>query len=149
MRQPQGNLRSIEGKIFLVDEDAQKLNDHLQILRRRGLQVVVRSSHSAAAPLLERNDFDLVVVSQGAPFFEGWCVLERAKQVAPRTPDLILTNYADMGVYLEAMDLGATDYLEKAVDPSEIIRVIDGILTSPRAARAGGASQSAALDPGP
>jgi len=117
-----------EKKIMLVDGDTSDLEFYSSVLQHQGYEVVACASYAAALRVLEREDFDLVVVNQGGPEFEGRCVLESVKQGRRNVPVLVLANHADMGNYLKAMEMGATDYFEKAVNPSEWIRLIRGYL---------------------
>ena len=114
----------MEGKILLVDDDLQDLGFYSMVLYKQGYQVVPCESHEAATRWLESDTFDFVVVSQGGPAFEGRRVLERAARPGRRIPVLVLANWVDMSVYIEAMSLGAADYLEKTMDPSEMVRAI-------------------------
>jgi len=127
-RKLEGIPSRFEGKILLVDDAVRDLQFHSMILRQQGYQVVTCDSYAAAACLLDHDDFDLVVLNQGGPMFEGQCVLESARRGGRDTPVLVLANYADMGVYLKAMELGATDYFEKGANPLDWIRVIKGYL---------------------
>jgi DNA-binding NtrC family response regulator len=68
--------------------------------------------------------FDFVMVSQGSRNFEGRCVVERATEIDRRVPVLVVARCLDMGCYLEAMQLGAVDYLAEPVTVSEIRRVL-------------------------
>jgi two-component system, NtrC family, phosphoglycerate transport system response regulator PgtA len=111
-------------KILLVDDDVTDLEYYCSILQNQGHQVVVCSSNAAALRRLESEAFDFVVVSQGGPEFEGRLVAERAMEYDRHSPVLVLANSVDMGVYIEAMQLGAVDYLQKPVNPSEMTRVI-------------------------
>jgi len=127
-RRPEGIPRLREGKILLVDEDVQHLQFHSMIFHQQGYQVVTCGSYAAAARLLDRDDFDLVVLDQGGLMFKGRCVLESARRGGRDTPVLVLANHADIGVYLKAMELGATDYFEKGANPSDLISAIEGYL---------------------
>lgn len=111
-------------RVLLVDHDARQLTYQAGILEQQGLHVVTSTSYAAAVRLLERDGFDFVVVSQGGPRFEGRCVLERAMLADPQTPVLVVAGWADMNAYVEAMRLGAVDYLEKPVNPWELVRTI-------------------------
>ena len=62
--------------------------------------------------------------SQGTPAFEGRQVLERALQLHPKVPVLVVARVLDMHCYLEAMDLGAIDYLERP-EPQDLVWVVD------------------------
>ncbi len=111
-------------KILFVDEDLQDLNYFCRILREQGCDPVPCASYAEAMCHLEASSFEFVVVSQGSHAFEGRCVLERAIEVDRYTPVLVLTRCHNMNCYLDAMQLGAVDYLEKPVQPEQIARVV-------------------------
>jgi len=110
----------------LVVEDQTQDRDYLTtVLRTRGFEVCACASVEEGARCLEQWRFDFVVVSQGSRAFEGRSVLERVLDIDRGIPVVVLTRCADMHCYLEAMQLGAVDYLEKPLSPSEIIRVVE------------------------
>jgi DNA-binding NtrC family response regulator len=114
-------------KVLLIDDDMTDLERHFSVLQGEGLEVLSCSSYENGAALVERGDFDLVLVSQGSPAFEGRIVVERAAAVGRRIPVLVLARCKDMKCYVEAMQLGAADYLEKPVSPMEMKRVISAM----------------------
>ncbi len=114
----------VEGKILLVDDNLEDLGFYSVVLYKQGYQVVPCESYETATRWLESDTFDFVVVSQGGPEFEARRVLERAARPDRRIPVLVLANWVDMSVYIEAMGLGAVDYLEKVMDPSQMVRAI-------------------------
>ena len=101
------------------------LDYYCAILQEQGYEVRLFASHAEALSNLERESFDIVVVSQGDRSFEGRCVLERAMRIDRRTPVLVITRYCDMHCYLEAMQLGAVDYREKPIAPLELAQVME------------------------
>lgn len=111
-----------------MDENSRDLNSYSAILRQIGCEVVACCSYSDAIFQLESGNLDFVVVGQGGPLFRGRCVLERLSQLGQPVPAVVLADCADMPVYLEAMDLGASDYLEKTPDGSELVHFIEGWL---------------------
>ncbi len=111
--------------VLLVDDDAADLEYHYELLQGMGHRVVVScSSYQQGADLVERGDFDLVVVSQGSRTFEGRVVVERATSAGRHIPVIVLATCADMKCYLEAMQLGAFDYLEKPISAAELRRAV-------------------------
>ncbi|HEV2350605.1 MAG TPA: response regulator [Terriglobia bacterium] len=114
----------VKGKILLVDNDPQDLSFYATVLYMQGYQVVLCESFQEATPCLENNTFDIVILGTGGPSFDGRRVLERATRPDLHIPVLLLAGWVDMGVYTEAMSLGAVDYLEKAADPTELLRAI-------------------------
>jgi len=111
-------------RILLVDENIGGLNFLQGQLELHGLQVHGCSSHQKALESLEPGAFDLIVVSQGSRAFEGRSVLARAIELNRWTPVLILTDLLDMGCYMEAMQLGAIDYLEKPLKGPEFVHAV-------------------------
>jgi len=111
-------------KVLLVDEEAGDLRILRLTLEGQGFEVFSCTSYDAAILCLESEPFDFVVVSQGTRAFEGRSVLDRAIQLDRRRPVLVLTRCIDMRCYLEAMQLGAIDYLEKPIPPLELLRFV-------------------------
>ena len=113
------------GKILFVDEDLQDLYYLCQVLREQGRDPVPCESYAEAMRHLDISSFEFIVVSQGSCAFEGRCVLERAMEIDRYLPVLVLTRCHNMNCYLDAMQLGAVDYLEKPIQPEEIARVVE------------------------
>jgi DNA-binding response OmpR family regulator len=141
-RKPEGIPRLFEGKILLVDDDVQDLKFHFMIFHQHGYQVVACDSYAEAVRMLNHDDFDLVVLNQSGPVFEGQCVLERARRGDQDTPVLVLANHADMGVYLKVMELGAADYIEKGIASSVLVPIIKGYLRPTDRLRVAATSQA-------
>jgi DNA-binding NtrC family response regulator len=112
------------GKALLVDENPEGLHYYCNIVEGCGYQVRACPSYQEAVYCLGSEVFDFVMVSQGSRNFEGRCVLERATEIDRRLPVLVVARCLDMGCYLEAMQLGAVDYLAEPVTVSEIGRVL-------------------------
>ena len=87
-------------------------------------------SYDAALDFLEAERFDLVVLSQGSSAFEGRRVLEHALALDRSTQVLVVAHCLNMSCYLEAMQLGARDYLEEPVSEREMIHVAETCLGS-------------------
>jgi DNA-binding NtrC family response regulator len=114
-----------KGKVLVVHEDRANLAYYRTVLQRAGWLVVDCPSYREAMRCLGSGGFDLVVLNQGSRAFEGRPVLERAVEVNRKRPVLVVTRSLDMGCYLDAMHLGATDYLEEPVSEMEMARVAE------------------------
>jgi DNA-binding NtrC family response regulator len=101
------------GKVLLVSENLWDLLSYSASLTALGYEVEICSSYDNAAGRIERGSFDLVVLSQGSGAFEGRRVLEHKAQFNPQTPIIVVARSLDIHSYLEAMELGAADYLER------------------------------------
>ena len=111
-------------KVLLVDEEASDLRIFRLILEGQGFEVFTCTNYEAGILCLETEAFDFVAVSQGTQAFEGRRVLDRAMQLDRHRPVLVLTRCMDMQCYLEAMQMGAIDYLEKPVPPVDLLRFV-------------------------
>jgi DNA-binding NtrC family response regulator len=113
------------GHVLLVDDQFQSLRDCGAILRSRGYEVLTCLSPVEGVSCLERGEFGFVVVNQGSRAFEGRAVLERTVEIDRALPVLVATRCAAMDCYLEAMQLGAIDYVEIPVPPEYLVRMVE------------------------
>lgn len=111
-------------RILLVDEDHRDRDHYRRVLHDSGFEVRTCSDFVEGASLLRTEKFDCVFVDQGGPDFKGRVVLEHSVAKDRFRPVVIMSHYHDVGCYLEAMQLGAVDYLEKPVSALEIVRVV-------------------------
>jgi DNA-binding NtrC family response regulator len=107
-----------------VVEEPEALHYYCHILEGSGYQVRACQSYAEGVCCLESEVFDFVMVSQGSRHFEGRCVLERAIEIDRRLPVVVVARALDVPCYLEAMHLGAVDYLEEPVTVAEMGRVL-------------------------
>ena len=122
---PRGvDLSSRVARVLLVDEEAGDLRTLRLVLEGQGFEVFTCTTYDAGLQCLNAEPFDFVVVSQGSQAFEGRRVLDRAMQLNRHLPVLVVTRCMDMPCYLEAMQMGAVDYLEKPIPPADILRFV-------------------------
>lgn len=112
------------GKVLLVDEEEKDLGTFCRALREADFEVFTCKSFEAGARCLESEYFDLVVVDQGSRDFKGRVVIERAIKQDRYRPVLVVTPCLDMNCYLEAMQMGAEDYMEKPLALADLLRFV-------------------------
>jgi len=113
-------LGLIRKRLLVVDEDIEDLLFYSAVLQHQGYEVRSIASYKDGEAWAGREDFDLILVSQGSANFEGRSVLARAIEKDRHTPVVVLSRSIDMPCYIEAMQTGALDYMEKPLLPSEI-----------------------------
>lgn len=111
-------------RVLMVIDDPASLDHHCELLRSLGYEVLACDSYGEGLAILQNEVFDLVTVGQGSLSFEGKDIVMRALELDRRIPVLVLARNSDMENYLEAMQLGAVDYLEMPVAPEEFMRVL-------------------------
>lgn len=111
-------------RVLMVIDEPESLGHHSELLRSMGYEVLACTSYGAGMEMLQDEEFDFVTVGQGGLAFEGKGVVMRALEIDRNTPVLVLARTSDMGNYLEAMQLGAVEYLEMPVSQEEFARVL-------------------------
>ena len=112
------------GRILLVDEDEKDLKYFITLLGRMGYSVRAFLNYREAEGCLEHEHFDFVIVSQGSPAFETRALVQLTLARDRHKPVVVLTRCLEMNCYLEAMQLGALDYLEKPLAPAEFEHLV-------------------------
>jgi two-component system, OmpR family, KDP operon response regulator KdpE len=112
-------------KVLLVDPNSRNLEYYRSVLLGHGYEVRVCASYAEGTLLLDRDGFDLIIVNQGSRNFEGRFLLARAIEIDRHMPVLVLTECLEIGCYLEAMQLGAADYVEKPLGADEVARLVE------------------------
>jgi DNA-binding NtrC family response regulator len=111
---------SLAPLVLIVDDDQQELRRLQSELSSSGFQVETSPCGDPALHRLEHEVFDAVVLCTCKPGREGILVLQRARTAQVSAAFLVLTDTAHFEIAVEAMRLGAFDYLEKPVN-SEVL----------------------------
>jgi two-component system response regulator PilR (NtrC family) len=102
---------------ILVVDDERSMRELLAIvLRREGYEVLLADSGRAAIAVLEREAVDLLISDIKMPDVSGVDVLRAAKRIDPDVLAVMITAFASTDTAVEAMRLGACDYLSKPFD---------------------------------
>ncbi len=118
---------------ILVVDDERSMRDLLAItLRQAGHEVVLAEGGEQAVQALRADDFDLVITDLRMRKVDGLAVLRAAREHSPATVVLVVTAYASTETAVEAMKLGAYDYLTKPFKLDEIRLTVDKALERKR-----------------
>ena len=114
-----------EGEKLLVVDDDPSFNEMLcnYLLRNK---YIVESAHSAysALELLKKHSFDLVLTDFRLPKMNGLELIEVIKKDEPEIPVILITNYADIRTAVQSIKLGAYEFVNKPVNPEELLKTI-------------------------
>ena len=110
---------------ILFADDEKSLQEFMRSeLPRLGHEVIVCPDGKAAVKALEKGTFDAAILDLRMPGMTGIEVLEQIKQVSPDTEVVIMTGHASMETAIEAVRLGAFDYITKPCKLAEIETVL-------------------------
>ncbi|RPJ56335.1 MAG: response regulator [Acidobacteria bacterium] len=120
MAKPNHQLRE-PARILIVDDEPSVCRSIEKVLHRAGYQTVTTLSASAALDALQANqDFSLIITDLMMPQVNGIELLKIARTNWPSVPVLVITGYASIASAVEAMQLGAANYLAKPFTPEEL-----------------------------
>jgi DNA-binding NtrC family response regulator len=113
-------------KILLVDDEVVFTKTTKRLLEHRGYDVNAVNSGEAAISALQKEGFDVVVLDLKMPGMDGLTTFKEMKKQGLFTQTLILTGHGAINTALEAMKLGAYDYLTKPCDIDELTEKLEG-----------------------
>lgn len=112
-------------KILIVDDEIMMRNFLAETLRRKKFEVETAENGQKALALLKENHFDLVLTDLKLPDITGIDILKKTKELSSHTIVVIITAFGSIENAVEAMRLGAFNYLVKPFSPDTIEAVIE------------------------
>jgi DNA-binding NtrC family response regulator len=94
-------------------------------LGQEGYEVAAAADGRSGIRLLGERSFDFVLTDLKLPDVSGLEVLEASRAAQPRVPVVVLTGYGTVGTAVEAMKLGAYDFLEKPLEIDDLTQLIE------------------------
>jgi DNA-binding NtrC family response regulator len=118
-------LASHKSLRILFADDERSLQEFMRSeLPRLGHEVTVCPDGKAAVKTLEKNTFDAAILDLRMPGLTGIEVLEQLKQVSPDTEVIIMTGHASVETAIDAVRLGAFDYITKPCKLAQIETIL-------------------------
>lgn len=108
-------------RILVVDDELSVRDSLKEWLEAEGFSAAMAASGPEALAALEAESFHLLLLDIKMPGMDGVEVLERAKQMRPALDVVMMTAYATVETAVEAMKIGALDYLIKPFDVASLI----------------------------
>jgi len=113
--------KATEAKVLLVDDEEDFLETLSSRLELRGLKVSAVTSGEQAISEAKQQEYDAIVVDLSMPGIDGLETLKRIKADNPNAEIIMLTGHASVQSGVEAMKLGAGDFLQKPVELAELM----------------------------
>ncbi len=123
--------------ILIIDDEPNLRRSLGLILQRAGYIITAAANAAEAIHLLQAGAYDLTFLDIKLPDQNGIQLLPQLRELYPEMPILILTAHATLDTAIEAVRLGARDYLLKPIDPDNILKRVEEILreTKPKRRR--------------
>jgi len=123
---------SLKARVLVVD-DEKSMRDLLSItLEKEGYDVQTAAGGEPAIEMLHRDPVDVVITDLRMPKVDGLQVLRAAKEISPDTTVIVITAVASTETAVEAMKLGAYDYITKPFKLDEANLIVRNALERKR-----------------
>jgi len=114
----------LHAKVLLVDDEEEFIKTLSQRLEMRGLKVTGATRGEEAVNLADQESYDAIVIDLAMPGMDGLETLKCIKKKHPDAEIIMLSGHGTVKTSIEAMKLGAEDFLEKPVDMQELLAKI-------------------------
>jgi len=109
--------------ILLVDDDLEFRKAMKKMFEKSGYDVTVAADGREALEMLSQETFDLIISDLRMPNLNGLELMEEIKRKKVDTPVIFITAYGEVGSYMDLMNLGAFEYINKPVKGQELLSV--------------------------
>ena len=121
------------GAILICEDDAENLRSLTRALEKVGYEVRgFQNPKEGVAHFLSHDSVDLVLTDLRMPGMDGMDVLKTVKEAEPSVPVLLITAFGSVESAVQAMKVGADDYLAKPVDLYELRRRVQALIEKRR-----------------
>ena len=118
----------MHARILLVEDEGNMARTLAKNLERAGYDVTHAANGEAALGRLGDTSFDVVLTDLKMPVLDGMGLLRAMHERGFETATVVLTGYGTIETAVEAMKLGAADYLIKDARPQEILATLERVL---------------------
>ncbi len=112
-------------KVLIVDDEAIMRNFLVETFKREGIETVAAINGKEALEYLRKQKFDLVMTDMNLPEATGMEILKKVKENMPETLVVVITAFGSIENAVEAMKLGAFDYLLKPFSLESIEAILE------------------------
>ncbi len=103
-------------KVLLVDDEQDFIETLADRMRNRGMAVDTSTSAIDALKKIDTTSYDAIILDLMMPGMDGLEALKLVKERRPELQVILLTGFGTLEKGIEAMKLGATDFVEKPAD---------------------------------
>lgn len=112
-------------KILVIDDDTSFCVMLKTFLQKKGYEVTNAFTAKEAEEAIKNQTFDVVLTDIRLPDSDGIQILKFTKEVSSTTQVILMTGYTDIKSAVNAMKMGAYDYVGKPINPDEILHTIE------------------------
>jgi len=115
-------------KVLVIDDERIVLDSITKILKEENFTVDVFMSGRQGLAAATQDDYDLVLTDLRMPDIGGMRILRDVKRLKPAVPVVMITGFGTVKSAVQAMKLGAAEYLEKPFSPDQLVKTVNTAL---------------------
>lgn len=119
----------MSGTVLVVEDQDSARESLAELLRGEGYEVHEAGDGDSAKDLISKLDLDVVLTDLMMPGADGIDVLKHARNVSPQTLIMLMTGHASVETAVEALRLGAQDYLLKPLIFEDVLRKVERLIS--------------------
>ena len=121
---------SIAPHILIMEDDVNLARGLKMVLDEQGYNVDLQNTGHGAMDAMDLADYDLLMADLRLPDIDGMEVVRQVKNTRPKTEVIVMTGYATSELAVDAMKLGARDFLAKPFTEEQIKTAIEEALAA-------------------
>ena len=120
-------MKKAEATILIADDDS-SLRNSLKVALQDDYHVLTAADGKEALAAIQKESIDLIILDIRMPVIEGMEILKEAKNDDPSIEVIMLTGMDEVSQAVEAMRLGAYDYITKPFDFDKLMGTIEKVV---------------------
>lgn len=121
------------GKILVLDDEQIVLDSVTRILEDENYQVLTCRKGADAVDKLKEGGFDILITDLKMPGMDGLQAMEAMIEVDPDLSMIMFTAYSTVDSAVQAMKLGAVDYIRKPFTPDQLTELVEKVMEGRKA----------------
>lgn len=110
--------------ILVVDDEKDTCLLLSQVLEKEGYIVDTANTGMEALNILKKKKINLVITDLKMPEMDGLSLIREARKLKTRAKFIMMTAYGEIETYLDAINMGAFDYLNKPMEISDVRKAV-------------------------
>jgi DNA-binding NtrC family response regulator len=113
--------------LLAIDDDATLLASLQKVLKQNGYPADIESNPLSARERLREKSYDCILLDVRMPGINGLELLQEIISQYPGTDVIMVSGQSNIAIAVEAIKMGATDFIEKPIDPDKLLIVLNNI----------------------
>lgn len=117
-------MKGIDHRILIIDDEKFMCELLCHLMEKEGFKPMVANDGESGLKMMRLQEPDVILLDVRMMGMDGMEVLKRVKELDPDLPVIIITGYAEVRGAVEAIRVGAYDYISKPFEHLDVIRVV-------------------------